>query len=176
MIIALWISSVTLFTQDNAVALMVWGDWDHVIIHDEPWASQRCEHMCFLSHSSFHWDKQPRLIWKPLRFSFRASKGEASVWTSWLFVFCQSGFIPSRVKIFKVCHSQKLKSQLLKWMINWLHSIAPLCFYALLVCTCLAFAVKQRRGICYFPPLFLRVDPLLPCTSPQISGYYWLIS
>lgn len=34
-----------------------------------------------------------------------------------------------------------------------------------------ALADKQSRGVYYSPPLQLRFDPLLPHTSPQMSGY-----
>lgn len=89
-----------------------------------------------------------KVHFESIGLSFSASKSDPSVWTSWPFLFCQSEFIPSRVKTFKVCHSLKLKSQVQKWMINRFHSVAPLCPYSLSVCTCLC-ACWKSRGIHY---------------------------
>lgn len=105
------------------LALIVWGDWGQVIIHDDTRVSQWSEHICFLSHSSFQWDKQPRLIWKLLSFPSEPLKAMLYFQPTDFFVFCKGGFIPSRLKTFNVCHSQKWKvvAEVNDWLtaLNW---------------------------------------------------------
>lgn len=60
-------------------------------------------------------------------------------------------------------------------MINRFHSVVPL-FPRLFICARVALTEKQSKGIHYFQPLHLRVNPPLPCISPQMSGLTVLLS
>lgn len=118
------------------LALIVWGDWDHVIIHDDSGASQSSIYALYQAIISARKATEVNLR-NHGAFPSELPKVMLQFEPPDFFAFCQSEFTPGRVKTFRVCHSQKLKSQLREWMINWLHSIAPLCPHALSACTCL---------------------------------------
>ncbi len=107
---------------------------------------------------SFQWDKQPRSI---LRFPSGPFKAKSSIWTSWLFVSCQSEFIPRRLK-----HSRS--ATLGNWRVScrgeWLTGCTSLLHYVLMLCPyapVFALTCKQNRDIQYSSLLCLGIDPLL---------------
>lgn len=120
---------------------------------------------------SFQWDKQPRLIWKLLSFPSEPLK-----------VMLQSeppDFLYSaRVESFPAEWKHSRSATLRNWRVScrseWLTDCAQLLHYVLMLCLCapvFALADKQTRGIHYSSPPCLRVDPILPRASPQMSGY-----
>lgn len=120
---------------------------------------------------SFQWDKQPQVNLKTIELSFRASKGDDSIWTHY-FLYCDR--VDSFLAEWKHSRSATLRNWRVSCRSEWLTDCAQLLHYVLMLCPyapVFALTDKQSRGIHYAPPLRLGVDPLLPRTSPQMSGY-----
>lgn len=89
------------------------------------------------------------------------------------------GFLYSaRVNSFPAEWKHSRSATLRNWRVScrseWLTDCTQLLHYVLMLCLyapVFALADKQSRGIHYSPPLRLGLDPLLPHTSPQMSGY-----
>lgn len=151
------------------LALIVWGDWDYVIIHDDPRVSQWSEHIWFLSLSSFQWDKQPRLIWKSLCFLSEPRKVTLQFEPSDFLYSTRVDLFPADIQGLPLWEIETVycRSEWLTDCTQLLHYVLMLCLYA----PVFALADKQSTGIHYSPPLCHGVDPLLLHTSPQMSGY-----
>lgn len=89
------------------------------------------------------------------------------------------GFLYSaRVNSFPAEWKHSRSATLRNWRVScrseWLTDCTQLLHYVLILCPyapVFAPADKQSRGTQYSPPLRLGLDPLLPHTSPQMSGY-----
>lgn len=128
-------------------------------------------YVIFLSHSLFLWDKRPRLIRKQLSFSSELRKVTRQFEPPEFLYSARVDWFPAEwniqgLPLYEI-ERVSCRSEWLTDCIQLLHYVLMLCQYA----PVFALTYKKSRGIHYPPPLCLGIDPLLPHTSPQMSGY-----